>query len=161
MVVETPGSGQPFIHSTELRVFTPRTHYLCYRNGARLLAGFAPFCISFGTPESHIACDLGVLRPEQLKTWLLLEWLWHMIYLLLLCSASYNLQIFKSIEISSILRPGLNQQKSWKRKRRLKNNHNGNKLTSRTSSRTFSCRKSCTRRRRLYFPYAYLKDLKV
>lgn len=89
------------------------------------------------------------------------EWLWHMIYLLLLCSASYNLQIFKSIEISSILRPGLNQQKSCKRKRRLKNNNHGNKLTVSAGSRAFSCSKSCTRRRHLYFPYAYLKDINV
>lgn len=155
------GSGQPSIHGTELRVFTPRAHYLCYRDGTLLLAGFALFCISFKTPESHTACKLGVLRQEQLKTEFLLEWLWHMIYLLLLCSASYNLQIFESIEISSILRPGLNQQKSWKRKRRLKNDYNGNKFTVSTGSRIFSYSKSCTRRRHLYFPNAYLKDLKV
>lgn len=62
------GSGQPSIDGTELRVFTPRAHHLCYRDGDLLLAGFAPFCISFGTPESHTACNLGVLRQEQLKT---------------------------------------------------------------------------------------------
>lgn len=156
------GWGQPSIHGTELRVYIPRAHYLCYRDGALLIAGFAPFCISFGTPEPHTACNLSVLRQEKLKTEFLLEWLWHMIYLLLLCSASYNLQIFKCIKISSILRPGLNQQKSCKRKRRLESNHNGNKLIISTGRRTFSCSKSCTRRRRTYFPYAYLKDhLKV
>lgn len=43
-----------------------------------------------------------------------------MMYLLLLGSASYNLQIFKSIEISSIIRPGLNQQKSWNEEKKIK-----------------------------------------
>lgn len=67
------GSGQPFTHGTELRVFTPRAHYLHYKDGALLLAGFAPLCISFGTPKSHTACNVGVLRQEQLQTGFLLR----------------------------------------------------------------------------------------
>lgn len=72
------------------------------------------------TPIYPSARHPGALRELQLPTELLLQAAWHVIYLLLLGSASDNLQIFKSIEISSIIRPGLNQQKSWNEEKKIK-----------------------------------------
>lgn len=46
------GSGQPSIHSTSWRSLLPGHIIYATRDGALLLAGFAPFCTSFGTPDA-------------------------------------------------------------------------------------------------------------